>query len=257
MTYGELSQEVMRWATDSITGLKEEQIPETLVLTPFKVDQIFSEFLPVIKAENLRYQEVKCGFLLRSKDKQVLFCRTGIGASIFADIANVFCNCQNTKTILFVGTGAGLSDKVQTVDINIPPSCLRLDKVLEILFPQDVPAIADSNLAKYIQTTLEDAMADLDITIHNQLHATVPFLTCETKSFLLGLQRQGVYTVDMELSVLYALTHHYNLRSAGIIRVGDLPLHGLPMWKSQDQKVELKRQVHTKILQAILRCTLF
>lgn len=56
----------------------------------------------------------------------------------------------------------------------------------------------------------------------------------------------------MELSVLYALANHYHKKAAGIIRIGDLPLNGLPAWKSRSYRVQLKKEVHTKILNAII-----
>jgi purine-nucleoside phosphorylase len=253
VTYGELSADLIQWATQNIIGLQEPQLPETIVLTPFHIDRFFSEFLTVVEAENLVSEEIKSGYLVKSKDEQILFCRTGMGASVFADITNVLCNCQNTKTLLFVGTAGGISDEVQPTDLNIPPSCLRLDKVLEILLPLDAPADVDKELANQIQSNLKAAVAELEVNVHSQLHATVPFITCETEVFLRGLEKQGVWTIDMELSVLYALANHYNLRSAGIILVEDLPLHGLPFWKCQDINMELKQQVQTKVLQSILR----
>ena len=253
VTYGELSADLIQWATQGFIGLQEPQIPDTIILTPFHVDRLFSDFLAVAERENLISEKVKCGYLLKSKNKQTLFCCTGIGASVFADITNVLCNCQNTKTILFVGTAGGISDEIQLLDLNIPPSCLRLDKVLEILLPLDAPAEVDQELATQLQSSMKAAVAEWEVRVHNQLHATVPFVTCETEAFLRDLQKKGVWTVDMELSVLYALANHYNIRSVGIILVEDLPLHGLPIWKCRDVNTELKQQVQTKVLQTILR----
>ena len=253
MTYGELSADLIQWATQNITGLPEPQLPDTIVLTPFHIDRFFSEFQTVVEAENLVSEEIKSGYLVKNKDKQILFCRTGMGASVFADITNVLCNCQNTKTLLFIGTAGGISNEVQLTDLNIPPSCLRLDKVLEILLPLDAPADVDTELANKLQSSLKATLAELQTKVHCKLHATVPFVTCETEAFLRGLQKQGVWTVDMELSVLYALANHYNLRAAGILLVEDLPLHGLPFWKCRDINTELKQQVQNKMLQIILR----
>ena len=256
LTYGELSADLMRWATEAFIGLEESDIPDTLVLIPFPIERLFSEFLTLVDSEGFATEAIKCGYLVRNKDARVLFCRTGIGASVFADIANILCNCQNTKTILFTGTAGGLSDQVQIMDLNVPRSCLRLDKVLEILLPLDAPANADSQLAHKIQTNLENNMTELGVPVHSQPHATVPFITCETEAFLTDLQRRGIWTVDMELSVLYALANHYQIPSAGILLVEDLPLHGLPFWKCRDFKLELKQRVQKIILQTILQIIL-
>jgi purine-nucleoside phosphorylase len=69
---------------------------------------------------------------------------------------------------------------------------------------------------------------------------------------LIALQKQHVLSVDMELSVLYALANHYDKKAAGIIRIGDLPLRGLPAWKSSSQKLRIKQEAHRKILKGIM-----
>lgn len=80
----------------------------------------------------------------------------------------------------------------------------------------------------------------------------MPFFLSETKQLLTNLQKQSVLSVDMELSVLYALANHYDKKAAGIIRIGDLPLKGLPAWKSRSYKPQFKNEVHNKILEGII-----
>ncbi|MDH5482334.1 MAG: hypothetical protein OEY22_05595 [Candidatus Bathyarchaeota archaeon] len=92
----------------------------------------------------------------------------------------------------------------------------------------------------------------LGIKILSETHATVPFFLSETKELLKRLQEQDASSVDMELSVLYALANHYEKKTVGIIRIGDLPLKELPAWKSIPYKRQLKQEVHRKILNAIL-----
>jgi len=103
-----------------------------------------------------------------------------------------------------------------------------------------------------IKSLIENEVEDLGISVHAGLHTTVPFLLSETKQLLNDLQKQKVTSIDMELSVLYALANHYKKRVLGIIRIGDLPLRGLPIWKSKTHKLDLKHQVHNAILNAII-----
>lgn len=63
---------------------------------------------------------------------------------------------------------------------------------------------------------------DLGIKVHEGIHATVPFFCSETKQLLNDLQKKGALSVDMELSVLYALANYYGLKASGVIRIGDL-----------------------------------
>jgi purine-nucleoside phosphorylase len=99
---------------------------------------------------------------------------------------------------------------------------------------------------------IEPRVRELGTSTHAGLHATVPFLHIETEPFLRKLEKRGVLSVDMELAVLYALANRYGKKTAGIIRIGDLPLRGIPIWKSRDYQVELKKIVHRAILQALL-----
>jgi purine-nucleoside phosphorylase len=149
-----------------------------------------------------------------------------------------------------------LGKDTKTVDINIPSSCIRLDKVLEILLPPEAPAKADPELAKKLKTIIEEKVHNLGIKVHMGKHATMPFFLSETKQLLIDLQKQGVLSVDMELSILYALANHYDKKTAGIIRIGDLPLKGLPAWESSTHKLRIKEEAHTKILEGII-CHLF
>jgi hypothetical protein len=56
----------------------------------------------------------------------------------------------------------------------------------------------------------------------------------------------------MELSVLYVRVNHYGKKVAGAVRIGDLPLKGLPTWKSGSHKLQLKKEVHKRITQGIV-----
>jgi purine-nucleoside phosphorylase len=156
------------------------------------------------------------------------------------------------KEVIFVGTGGGLSEDTRTVDINIASSCIRLDKVLEILLPLQASARADPELAKKLKIAIEKKVHSLGIKVHMGKHATVPFFLSETKRLLIDLQKQGALSVDMELSVLYALANHYGKKAVGIIRIGDLPLKRLPAWESSSHELRFKKEVHTKILEGII-----
>jgi purine-nucleoside phosphorylase len=252
MTYGELDDAALSWATESAFGVNFTEIPKQVIICPIQIEEFFKEFHTTIEKHELDSEEVKSGFQVSKGEKRVLFCRGGIGASMFADLSYILCNCENIQEIIFVGTGGGLGKSIETADINIPPSCLRFDKVLEILLPLEAPAKAHSEISVKIKQLIEEEVKDLGISVHSSLHATVPFLLSETKQFLNELQKQNVRSIDMELSVLYALANHFHKRATGIIRIGDLPLRGLPIWESKKHKLDLKLRVHTAILNAII-----
>jgi purine-nucleoside phosphorylase len=209
--------------------------------------------LPAIWDGNaLTFKKAGNGFLVWNNSQRVLFCEGGLGASNFADSSYVLCHCKNAKEIVFVGTGGGIGKSVENADINVPLSCVRLDKVTEVLFPAEVPAKADKNLAQEIRVGIEKTAADLGVRVHSGLHATVPFLFAETKELLVNLQKQGALSIDIELSVLYVMANHYGKKVAGAVRIGDLPLKGLPTWKSRSYKLQLKKEVHRRISQGIV-----
>jgi purine-nucleoside phosphorylase len=251
MVYGELGNEALTWATRFIFGLDPASMPARVVITPYKVETYFRDFQAQIGGRELKSEKIGENFLVGKGKRQTLFCEGGIGASSFADTSYTLCHCRNVEEIIFVGTGGGIGKNVETTDISLPTSCIRLDKVLEIMLPPEAPAKADLGVIKKLKNLLEREVQSLGIKVHSGTHATVPFFLSETKQLLTNLKKQGALSVDMELSVLYALANHYHKKAAGIIRIGDTPLKGLPTWKSRSNKVELKKEIHKKILNAV------
>jgi len=256
MVYGELEDKALAWATRFVFGLDPASMPARVVITPLKVEEYFDNFQAIIGDRGLTFERVtgvsRSSFLVWRGDKQALFCEGDVGASNFADSSLILCHCRNVEELIFVGTGGGIGENVESADINMPPSCIRLDKVLEILLPPEAPAKADLDIAKKMKSLIEKRVEGLGIKVHEGIHATVPFFLAETKQLLTDLQKQGALSVDMELSVLYALANNYYKKVAGVIRIGDLPLRGLPTWKSRSYKVKLKKEVHTRILSALI-----
>ncbi len=252
LTYGELKGSALKWATEFGFGLSPAAMPASVVISPVRVDECFEDFQTTMTSKAFDFRRVRSGFLVWNDQKSALFCEGGTGASNFADSTIVLCHCRNVEEILFVGTGGGIGKRVETGDVNMPPSCMRLDKVLEIILPPEAPADADEDLWKTLKLMVEKAVRSLGIEVHGGVHATVPFFLSETKQLLTRLQSQGVVSVDMELSVLYALAGYYGKKAAGIIRIGDLPLRGLPTWKSRSYKMELKKEVHRRILEGVV-----
>jgi purine-nucleoside phosphorylase len=252
MAYGELDDESFTWATQFLFGLNPSSMPSKVIITPSKVEEYFENFQAIITEKGLKFERMGNSLMVSKGNRQALFCEGGIGASNFADSSYILCHCRKVEEIIFVGTGGGIGKNVESADINLPTSCIRLDKVLEILLPPEAPAKADLDSIKKMKNLVKKEIKDLGIKVHQGVHATVPFFLAETKQLLTDLQKRGILSVDMELSVLYALANHYHKKAVGIIRIGDLPLKGLPTWKSRFYKIELKKEVHTRILNAIV-----
>jgi len=252
MVYGELSDEVLERFTQLQFGLTPSSIPSTVVITPSKIENYFQNFKKVIMEKGLRIERVKGNFIVGKDSRKVLFCEGGVGSSNFTDSSILLCHCKNMEEIIFVGTGGGIGEDMESGDINLPTSCIRLDKVLEVMLPLEAPAKADLDLVKTIGQLVEKETQDIGVRIYEGVNATVPFFLSETEQLLIDLRNQGALSIDMELSVLYALANHYHKKVVGIIRIGDLPLDGLPTWKSRQYKPELKSEVHNRILNAVL-----
>lgn len=227
-------------------------MPSRIVFSPFKFEEYCKDSQKLVERRGLKVEKVGNNYPVHKRSRQFLFAEGGIGASNFADASYILCHCKNVEEIIFVGTGGGIGEHLESADINVPPECIQLDKVLEIFLPPKAPAKADPELLKRISQIIKKEVRTTGITVHNKTHATVPFFLSETKKLLTDLQKQGAHSLDMELSVLYALANHWNKKAVGIIRIGDLPLKGLPTWKSRSYKRQLKNKVHEKILNGVL-----
>jgi len=150
--------------------------------------------------------------------------------------------CRNIEEIVSVGTSGGIGKNVENADINLTLSCIRLDKVVEVLFWAEVPVGADNHLGRELRVEIEKTVADLDVGVDSAIHATVPSFLAETKELPINLQKQGALSVDMGLPVLYILADQHRKKMTGTVRIGDLPLKGLPTWKSRSYKLQLKKK---------------
>jgi purine-nucleoside phosphorylase len=139
MAYGELKGRALKWAANAAFGLCLESFPRRVVVSPVRIEQYFSNLPRLFTQERVNFSTAGNGFLAQKNGEKALFCEGGTGASRFADSSCALCHCPNVEEILFVGTGGGIGKNIQTADINVPPSCVRLDKVLEILLPPEAP----------------------------------------------------------------------------------------------------------------------
>jgi purine-nucleoside phosphorylase len=252
--YAELKGKALDWAVRLCFGLPLKKMPDKVVATPLKVKDFFGDdFEKQVKSRRAIVKKINDNFLVKKNGQVALFCTGGVGASLFADNAYILCHVPKVDEIVFVGTGGGIGKEVNMADVHVPHTCKRLDKVLEVLIPLDAPAKADQQTIGELLPLMKAGVEDLGIKIHSGIHATVPFVCSETKELLTSLQRQNVLSVDMELSVLYALANYYGKRTAGIIRIGDCPLKGLMFWDSMNSKVKLKEEIHRRILYALLK----
>jgi len=252
--YAELKGRALDQAVRLCFGMPLKKMPDKVVVTPLKVKDFFGDdFKKRVEGRGITLKKINYNFLVKKNKRVALFCTGGVGASLFADNTYILCHVPRVDEIIFVGTGGGIGKEVNTADVHIPHACKRLDKVLEVLIPLDVPAKVDEQTIGELLPLINEEVEGLEVKVHSGMHATVPFVCSETKDLLLSLQRQGVLSVDMELSVLLALADYYDKRAAGIIRIGDCPLKGLMFWDSIKSKVKFKAEIHRRILYALLK----
>lgn len=147
MVYGELGEQALAWATTEMFSLKPASMPARVAISRSRIEEFFKDFEPQIGERGLTLTPLKNSFLVRRGTEQALFCRGGIGACVFADFSYVLCHCDAVDEIIFVGTGAGLGTTVDTADVHLPVSCLRLERVLDDFLPRRAPARATPQFA--------------------------------------------------------------------------------------------------------------
>jgi len=115
-----------------VFGLNSADMPSSIVITPFKVEEYFEDLRATLTKNAVEYKKAGNSFLIHRDCTRTSFAK---GASNFADSSYFLCHCTNVKEIIFVGTGGGIGGQVRSTDINVPPSRVRLHEVLEILLP--------------------------------------------------------------------------------------------------------------------------
>jgi purine-nucleoside phosphorylase len=122
MVYGELGSKALKWATQFVFGLNPSSMPPRVIITPLKVEEYFENFQAVMADKGLKFERKGNSFIVWKGDMQALFCEGGVGASNFADSSYILCHCGKVEEVIFVGTGGGIGEDVESADINLPTS---------------------------------------------------------------------------------------------------------------------------------------
>lgn len=231
-------------------GIEIKDIPQKIVICPFSFERMLgknfwksalTKDFKVKKIKSKEYIHNSYNYLFSKKDNKIFFCVGGRGASTFADSLFVLCRIPKVKEIIFLGSAGSLED-LENGDINIPPTCIKKDGVTDIILKK--PTVSSDKKLNDKITNLFHKSINPNIKIKNLLNATMPFFFSENYKNLKRLSDGGVFTVDLELSVVYAFAEKFGKKSCGILRIYDKPFKQIKINKiSKDKDKKIKELI--------------
>ncbi|MEW6357674.1 MAG: hypothetical protein AB1696_15185 [Planctomycetota bacterium] len=241
-------------------GLRPEEMPETVVVTPLQFSSVLGANLPdalgkrgaTVSALKTAMSGFGDSYLARKGDRSALFSIGGVGGALALGHALLLIHAPRAEKVLFYGTAGAVADHMGLCDLNVPDRCIRGDRVTEDVVPMSAPAEGDAALCAEVRDRL-GVLLNGSVGVHDDLHYTVSSIFVETDEMLHALRAGNVNTIDMELSVYYTILRRAGKRAAGILKAIDLPLKRLATFDAVKKNVspEIRDGVNRAVLSVL------
>lgn len=159
------------------------------------------------------------GALLELSD-HVGFARLPIGAPVVAVVLEELA-ALGVQVVVGVGTAGGLSEHLEPGDVVLCSAALRDDGTSHHYAAPGRWAHPDASLLDQLRSALPDA------TVGPTWTTDAPYR--ETAEEIVSYRREGILTVDMEASALFAVASYLGVKAASVFCVSDV-LNG-PAWQ--------------------------
>ena len=192
----------------------------------------------------------------RIKDTLFLFINRGVAEA--TDRFYILAKNPKVKDIIFLGTAASLVDDLDAGDINIPKFVLPWEELSsEYVNAFEFLPVGNTDLINNLTKRAKKYAQTYNLKVKNDNHATVELFYGETVELLKFFKQMSISTIDMELSALYRLAIAFGKKAAGILEVGDRPLHKEEFFSQKHKNKKNKRneskEVIFKIVESLLQ----
>ena len=192
----------------------------------------------------------------RIKDTLFLFINRGVAEA--TDRFYILAKNPKVKDIIFLGTAASLVDDLDAGDINIPKFVLPWEELSsEYVNAFEFLPVGNTELINNLTKRAKKYAQTYNLKVKNDNHATVELFYGETVELLKFFKQMSISTIDMELSALYRLAIAFGKKAAGILEVGDRPLHKEEFFSQKHKNKKNKRneskEVIFKIVESLLQ----
>ena len=183
---------------------------------PFRVPLIavpIAEFLTDVReVAHQREHRTMTGWY---KGKHITATSTGMGCPSTAIAAEELARV-GVRSLIRVGSSAGLQEGVNPGDLLISEGSLRNDGTTAAYVHPGYPAVPDLELTLSLRRQAEILAAAKGLVVHSGINASDDAFYAETPEWIAQLNRMGVLNVEMESSALFVVARLRGLR-AGMI----------------------------------------
>lgn len=192
------------------------------------------------------------------KIEDILFLFINRGIAEATDRFYILAKNPKVKEIMFLGTSASLVDDLDTGDINIPKFVLPWEELSsEYVNAFEFLPVGNNGLIEDLTKRAKRYAQSYNLKVKNSNNATVELFYGETTELLEFFKQMNVSTIDMELSALYRLAGAFGKKAAGILQVGDRPLHKEEFFsqkhKNKKNRRNESREVVFKVIESLLK----
>ncbi|MGC8533748.1 MAG: hypothetical protein ACP5MV_03950 [Candidatus Parvarchaeum sp.] len=190
------------------------------------------------------------------KDTLFLFINRGVAEA--TDRFYILAKNSKVKEIIFLGLAASLVDSLDAGDINIPKFVLPWEDISsDYVNAFEFLPVGDKALIDKLTKITKEYTGSYNLKVKNDNHATVELFYGETVQLLEFFKQMNVSTLDMELSALYRLSAAFGKKAAGILEVGDRPLHKEEFFsekhKNKKELMNKSKEVVFKVIESLLK----
>ena len=240
-----------------------EELTKRVIVCPIEWDRVFpndwidrlrKEFkVEILKTGDRHLSKLENNY--RIKDTLFLFINRGIAEA--TDRFYILAKNPKVKEIIFLGTSASLIDDLDTGDINIPKFVLPWEELSsEYVNAFEFLPVGNNVLVDKLTKETNRFAQNYSLKVKNDNNATVELFYGETTELLEFFKQMNISTIDMELSALYRLSAAFDKKAAGILEVGDRPLHKEEFFSQKHKNKKNKRNESREVIFRVVKSLL-
>lgn len=156
-------------------------------------------------------------YLLGKTENQVAVAgQFGVGAPVIGVLVEEFA-AWGVAEFIWLGIAGGLQPSLQCGDLVLVETAVRDEGTSHHYLPPTTTVTASQALTKLVET----AVRSTNLPLHKGATWTTDAPYRETASAVAHYQQQGVQTVEMEVSALFAVAQHCRKQAAALLAVSD------------------------------------
>ncbi|MGB4778956.1 nucleoside phosphorylase [Microbacterium sp.] len=193
---------------------------------PFRVPFVAESLTDVREVAHNREHRTMTGWY---KGRHITATSTGMGCPSTA-IAVEELHRVGVKSVIRVGSSAGLQPGVTPGDLLVSEGSFRNDGTTEAYVPKGYPAVPDLELTLALKKHAERLAAASGTSAHFGISASDDAFYAETPEWIATVSGMGILNVEMEASAMYVVARLRGMRAGMVCAVSSNLVEGASLY---------------------------